>query len=421
VNRENGLERALIIGLLLPYVERWEVEDSLDELGLLADTAGAQVVDRIVQNRNRVDPTFYIGRGKAEALAILCQELDIDLVIFDADLSTAQHRNLEKTIKTKIVDRSGLILDIFARRARTKEAKTQVELAQLQYLLPRLPRQWPHLSRQVGGIGTRGPGETQLEVDRRRVRRRISVLARTLSEIEKERKVQRKSRKGMFRTVLVGYTNSGKSTLLNNLSRASHAFVEDRLFATLDSLTRVMELPPNHRVLVTDTVGFIRKLPHHLIASFHGTLDEVREADLLLHVVDVSHPNFEEQILIVERTLVELEAADKPILKVLNKVDKVNGGFLRRIRQKYRGGIPTSALNGWGINELRSAIAGYVRREYITLELEIPQREARLLSRIRNRGEMLEEEYRGDEVLLKVQLRKIDAEKMGLVERNVER
>ncbi|HUI64610.1 MAG TPA: GTPase HflX, partial [Bacteroidota bacterium] len=298
-------ERAMLVGVATPSTRRGRVEEYLDELALLAESSGASVVGRMVQERRTIDPAFFIGRGKAEELAARTEAEGVDLVLFDDDLTSVQVRNLERLINRKIVDRSGLILDIFAGRARTNEAMTQVELAQLQYMLPRLTRQWTHLSKQFGGIGTKGPGETQIETDRRAIRTRISRLNAKLKRISKERAEQRKGRERLPRVALVGYTNAGKSTIMNCFSGAE-VLVEDRLFATLDSTVRLVTLSPVHKILLSDTVGFIRKLPHHLIASFKSTLDEVTEADILLHVVDMSHPLFGEQILVVNDTLEEI-------------------------------------------------------------------------------------------------------------------
>ncbi|MBU2472122.1 MAG: GTPase HflX, partial [Bacteroidetes bacterium] len=298
-------ERSIVVAVKLPFTGRSQVEDYLEELVLLADTAGSDIIHRIIQERDRIESSTFIGSGKANEIAKIVEDDKIDLVIFNDDLSQRQVRNLEKIIKCKIVDRSGLILDIFASRAKSKEAMTQVELAQLQYLMTRLTRQWTHLSKQYGGIGTKGPGETQIETDRRAIRTRIKLLKDKLHTIEKEREVQRKGRKYFTRVALVGYTNAGKSTLMNTLS-SSDVFVEDRLFATLDTTVRTIKLPHSQTVLLSDTVGFIRKLPPHLIASFKSTLAEVTEADILLHVVDVSHPLFEEHIKTVESTIEEL-------------------------------------------------------------------------------------------------------------------
>ncbi len=408
------MEKAIIIGVNLLHADRREVEESLDELALLAETAGAQVVRRVVQERGRLDPAFYIGQGKASHLASEAESLNVDLIIFDDDLSPAQVRNLERVTKVKIVDRSGLILDIFARRARSKEAKIQVELAQLQYLLPRLTRQWSHLSRQVGGIGVRGPGETQLEVDRRQVQNRITNLRRALNRIEKSRKTQRKRRSSMFRVALVGYTNSGKSTLLNRLSEVPSAYVGNRLFATLDPMTRVIDLSSHQRALLTDTVGFIKKLPPHLIASFHSTLEEAVESDVLLHVVDAFRPRFEEQIITVENILDGLQMAEKPTILVLNKSDLVtNLKSLSRIQERYPGGIFTSALNGWGIDKLRGAITGLLRQHRVEVRLRIPLRETQLLSWVHRVGDILSEVCQDNEVLIQAHLNQRDANKLS--------
>jgi GTP-binding protein HflX len=274
-------EKSLLVGVVLPHMSRWEIEENLEELGLLAQTAGVDIVDHLIQGLERINPAHFIGTGKVGELSRLVKALNISTVIFDSDLTPAQIRNLERATEAKIIDRSTLILDIFAKHARTREAKTQVELAQLQYLLPRLTRQWVHLSRQVGGIGTKGPGETQLETDRRLVRNRIESLRRELTKIDQQRLTRRKGRENTFKISLVGYTNVGKSTIMNLLS-GSDVLVEDQLFATLDSTTRRVRLSEDHEILLSDTVGFIRRLPHHLIASFKSTLDEVRSADLLL-------------------------------------------------------------------------------------------------------------------------------------------
>lgn len=360
---KNEREKAILVGVALPGASEWQVSDMIDELALLADTAGAVVVDRVVQRRQEIDPAYFIGEGKARYISTLVKELKADLVIFDEDLSPAQVRNLKRLIDVKVIDRSGLILDIFARRACSREAKTQVELAQLKYLLPRLTGRWVHLSRQQGGIGTRGPGERQLEVDRRRVRQKIADLTKSLKKIEQGRRTQRKARRNAFRVALVGYTNSGKSTLLNALTKAD-AFMEDRLFATLDATTRVAYLPKGRKALITDTVGFIRKLPHHLVASFKSTLEEAVEADFLLHVVDVSHPNFEEQIVAVKEVLDELGILEKPAVLVYNKIDKLDGscGLLRRLEKENPENIAISALKGMGLPELRTRVLDYLNQ-----------------------------------------------------------
>jgi GTP-binding protein HflX len=330
-------------------------EDSLTELALLVQTAGAEIADTLRQRRNSVNPGTFVSRGKLSELESLTGNGDVDLVIFDDDLSPAQVKNLEDRLEKKVLDRSELILAIFAEHARTRESRLQVELAQLEYLLPRLTRMWGHLSRQQGGIGTRGPGETQLEVDRRRVREKIAFLRRKLAEVDRERQVQGLRRRNVHRTTLVGYTNAGKSTLMNALTGAG-VVTEDQLFATLDSTTRRYRFPDGHVALFTDTVGFIRKLPHHLVASFRSTLDEVVEADLLVHVVDASSPAAVEQIEAVDRVLEELGVANKPTILVLNKMDNADDVRVTGLKARHSGAIACSALKEEGLEELRQAV-----------------------------------------------------------------
>ncbi len=332
------------------------IERSLDELALLADTAGARVLERIVQRRGTVHPATFIGKGKLEELRSLGQDLGAEVAIFDDDLSPAQVRNLEKALGLKVVDRSELILDIFARRARTRESRLQVELAQLEYSLPRLTGLWKHLERQAGGIGTRGPGETQLETDRRLVGERIARLKRDLAAVERERETQRRQRRREFRAALVGYTNAGKSTLFNALTR-SNVFVENRLFATLDATTRQMVSPDRTVALLTDTVGFIRKLPHHLVASFRSTLSEATEADLLVQVVDASDPDFRRQMQAVERVLDEILTEPRPSLLVFNKADRFDDESVAQgLRVEFPGCHVVSARSGDGLAPLRAEI-----------------------------------------------------------------
>src|SRR6187399_1306664 len=317
-------ERALLIGLEQEGITKWDLRDSLDELRELANSAGAQVVDTVTQKLHSPTAPFYIGKGKAEAIKESVQSRGVTSIIFDDELSPAQGRNLENLFARKVLNRTQLILDIFAQRARSREGRLQIELAQLQYLLPRLTRMWHHLSRQTGGIGTRGPGETQLEVDRRRVQERIARLERELEAVRKTRAIQRQGRKRHQWPVaaVVGYTNAGKSTLLNLLTGAG-VLAEDRLFATLDPTTRSLTLPNKQRVLLTDTVGFLRNLPHTLIESFKATLEEVSEADLLIHVIDLSHPRVDENIEAVNTVTKELGAFGKQTLLVFNKIDAV--------------------------------------------------------------------------------------------------
>jgi GTPase len=331
------------------------LDRSIEELALLADTAGAQVLDRVVQRRGTIHPATFIGKGKLEELRARCEAVGGDVAIFDDDLSPAQVRNLEKALNRKVVDRSELILDIFAKRARTRESRLQVELAQLEYSLPRLTGLWRHLERQAGGIGTRGPGETQLETDRRLVRERIANLKRGLAAVEREREVQRRRRRVEFRAALVGYTNAGKSTLFNALTR-SQVLVEDRLFATLDSTTRKMVSPDRVTALVTDTVGFIRKLPHHLVASFRSTLMETVEADVLLHVVDAADPEFPRHMTAVEQVLEEIHEHPRPALLVFNKADRLDEERAAGLRVEYPGCFVISARDGQGLDALRAHV-----------------------------------------------------------------
>ena len=315
------MEKAVLIGLITPDVTKDQAYEYLDELAFLADTAGAKPVRNFTQKLPHPDNKTFLGKGKIEEVRLYAEENEIKLIIFDDDLSPSQIRNIEKIFgeDTKVLDRSNLILDIFASRAQTAQARTQVELAQYQYLLPRLTRMWTHLERQKGGIGMRGPGETQIETDRRIIKDKIALLKKKLEKIDKQSFTRRKVRQDMIRVALVGYTNTGKSTLMNTLAK-SDIFAENKLFATLDTTVRKVVIG-NLPFLLTDTVGFIRKLPHQLVESFKSTLDEVRESDLLLHVVDISNPKFEEQIEIVNKTIIELGVTDKPILIVFNKID----------------------------------------------------------------------------------------------------
>jgi GTP-binding protein HflX len=406
------VERAILIGVVTPDMRRGSVEEYLDELALLADSAGAQVEYRIIQERHSIDAATFIGSGKAEEVGWLVTEKKIDLVIFDDDLSAVQVRNLEKIIKCKIVDRSGIILDIFASRARTSEAKTQVELAQLQYMLPRLTRQWTHLSKQFGGIGTKGPGETQIETDRRAIRTKISHLKTRLGRINSERETQRKGREQWPRVALVGYTNAGKSTLLNLFSTAD-VLVEDRLFATLDATVRLVELSPAHRVLLSDTVGFIRKLPHHLVASFRGTLQEVAEADMLLHVVDISHPLFDEQIAVVNETLDEIGAREKPTILVFNKVDRMaDRSVVPGILARYPNAVGLSAARGINIGGLTGKITELLDADIVEQTLTLRQTDYPVISRLHDLGEILEKTYDGDIITIRFRMNRIHADRL---------
>lgn len=398
----NHKERAILVGLALNRIARWEAEEHLDELALLADTAGAEVIDKIIQEKDKIDPAYFIGRGKAEMISNVAQDSDADLLIFDDDLSPAQVRNLERLSGKKILDRSGLILDIFARRAKTKEARTQVELAQLKYLLPRLTRQWTHLSRQVGGIGTRGPGETQLEVDRRMIRTRIALLTKELLKIKHQREVRRQGRELILKIALVGYTNAGKSTLLNGLTQ-SDVFVEDRLFATLDPTVRRLKLSSHSHVLLIDTVGFIRKLPHHLVASFMSTLEEARVADVLLHVVDVSHPHFEEQIAVVKDVLSQLEIAAKPTMYVFNKIDRLeNLGLIERLKNEFQPSVFVSAINSEFLSALKNEIELLISGAVVEMDLNVDIARPDVISKLYDLSEVLQIEYHEESVQIKL-------------------
>ena len=381
------------MGVVLPGMEREQAEDHLEELARLTETAGGQIVDRLVQERDRLDAAYFVGRGKAEEIAAHARGHHADLVVFDEDLSPAQVRNLEKTISAKVIDRSGLILDIFARRARSREARTQVELAQLNYLLPRLTRRWTHLSRQVGGIGVRGIGETQIEIDRRLIRRRIAHLREELEKIERARGVRRTGRRGLVKGALVGYTNSGKSTLLNALTRAG-AFVEDRLFATLDPLVRRLDLKIGRELLLIDTVGFIRKLPHHLVASFRSTLEEAADADLFLHVVDISHPGYEEQMAVTQQVLAGLEMDAKPTLLLFNKIDQVRQpGILERARRLHEDALFISASLGLGLDQARERLAGMLKEDLVERRIRLSSSDAGAISRVYDESRVLDASY----------------------------
>ncbi|MCX6137986.1 MAG: GTPase HflX [Ignavibacteriales bacterium] len=395
-------ERAIIVGIVTSDVRREQATEYLDELTLLADTAGAEVIHRVVQERNAIDPSLYIGKGKVEQIAALAEDDDVSLIIFDDDLSPAQVKNLEERIKRKIVDRSGLILDIFARRARTSEARTQVELAQLEYLLPRLTRQWTHLSKQYGGIGTKGPGETQIETDRRLVRTRISHLKEKLDQISRQRATRRRRRKELPTAALVGYTNAGKSTLMNALADAG-VFVENRLFATLDTTTRRVTIAPNSSALLSDTVGFIRKLPAHLVASFKSTLEEVVEADLLLHVVDIAHSGFEEHIEVVKKTLEDLGAGQKPVLYVFNKTDALEDrAILTSLSARFSPSLAISAQRGINLVTLRERISELLRRSRGEEDYIIPYEKQQLMEQIPAFGTIVATAYEEERIHVRV-------------------
>ena len=395
-------ERALLIGLEKQGVSKWDLRDSLVELAELASSAGAEVVDTVTQKLPKPTAPYYIGKGKAESLKPALQDRQVTSVIFDDELSPAQGRNLENLLARKVLDRTQLILDIFAQRARSREGRLQIELAQLQYLLPRLTRMWHHLSRQTGGIGTRGPGETQLEVDRRRVQERIARLERELESVRKTRAVQRQGRKRHQWPVaaVVGYTNAGKSTLLNLLTGAD-VVAENKLFATLDPTTRSFVLPNKQRVLLTDTVGFLRKLPHTLIESFKATLEEVSEADLLIHIVDLAHARVDDQMEAVDGVIKELDAFGKQTLIVFNKIDNLaNRELAETYTKRFPGSVAISARAGEGVNRLVQALQDTLSAWRLRSRFKIPASESALIAEIHRVGHVLELKYEDNDAVI---------------------
>jgi len=433
-NTAQEAEKAILVCTTIPKSGTKKVlkqkiyREHLEELEFLTQTAGAVVIDKFYQERDKIDSSFFIGKGKAEEIASKAEEENADLVIFENSLSPTQIRNLEKIIKCKVVDKPALILDIFATNARTAEAKTQVELAQLQYMQARLTRAWTHLSKQAGGIGTRGPsgtkgpGETQIETDRRLISFRISVLKEKLKKIEEQRKTQRQQRGGFTRIALVGYTNAGKSTLLNILTDAG-VYVENKLFATLDTSTRLLKeingskLP--EPVLISDTVGFIRNLPHDLIESFKSTLAEVVEADILIHVIDISSESFEDQIAVVEETLRELGADTKPAVKCFNKVDKLPGEdkehLILLLKDKYPGSVFLSAQKGINLNSLFDRVYSIISDELIETEIKIPvdNSEAyKIINKLHKQVEIVSTKYLSKNVKLRIRGHKDEIDKI---------
>lgn len=397
-------EKACLVGCYPSSRERGRAEESLQELEALAEAAGARVLERVLQERPSPDPASFVGKGKAEELRMLVEDLALDLIIFDDELSPGQQRNLESRTECKILDRTQLILDIFSRRARTREGKLQVELAQLNYLLPRLVGKGTMLSRLGAGIGTRGPGETRLEMDRRRIRNRLALLKREIDRVGLHRRQQRSKRQGIPVPVvaLVGYTNAGKSTLFNALTQAGT--VESRqLFSTLDPLLRKVTLPNGLEMVLSDTVGFVRKLPHDIVAAFRATLEEVREADLLLHVIDISGAHWKEQAAAVEDVLKELEAQNKPTIDVCNKTDLLNPEA-RPSGLPERNSTFVSARTRSGLPELESLIASQLESFTVRLELKVPYRRAGLLSRLHDQGRVRTMAYEEDGVRVEVEL-----------------
>ena len=422
------LEKAILVCTTIPKFTRGRsakekiYKEHLEELDFLTRTAGAEVVDKIYQERDVIDSAFFVGKGKAQQIADRVEEEDVDLVIFENTLSPTQIRNLENLIKCKVIDKPALILDIFASRARTSEAKTQVELAQLTYLLPRLTRQWTHLSKQYGGIGTKGPGETQIETDRRLVKTRIGTLKEKLEKIEEQRKTQRQQRGNFVRITLVGYTNVGKSTLLNTLTDAG-VYVENKLFATLDTSTRLLKKINNKKlplpVLVSDTVGFIRNLPHDLIESFKSTLAEVVESDILIHIVDISSDSFEEQIKVVEETLKELLTGEKPIIMVFNKIDILaedNREFmLTEYKRHFPGAVFISAEKGINLTGLEEKLINVINEQLSEYELKIPLENEdayKLVSRLHDKVEIMETKYLSRSIKLRIRANRTEIDKL---------
>jgi GTPase len=387
---------------------RAHLREHLNELERLTDTAGGVIVGELTQQLDRPHAATYLGPGKVEELRKKVLETQATLVVFDDELSPTQAKNIEEAIGQRVVDRAELILDIFATRARTAESKMQVELAQLEYMLPRLTRMWTHLEKFRGGIGVRGPGETQLETDRRLISHRIKLLRERLREFQKGRAVQRSGRRGEFKASLVGYTNAGKSSILRALAGADDIFVEDRLFATLDPLTREVELGENSRVLVTDTVGFIRKLPHHLVASFRATLEEAGDADILLHVIDASHPSWEEQRTVVDDVLEELGLKDRPQLLVFNKIDLLEEPTLLAMQERSASegveAVFVSTVQAHGMDPLKRALQAHTRLRRPLAEIHLSHSDGKLLAEIHQHGEVIDQRTVGERLVLRARV-----------------
>lgn len=385
------IEKAIAFTVIKKGSDRALALEHLDELSFLAETAGAVVIEKFYQELAKPSNSTLIGKGKVQELKKEVEDNAVSLVIFDEDLTPVQVRNLEKELNIKVLDRSGVILDIFASRAKTLEAKTQVELAQMQYLMPRLTRMWTHLSKQFGGVGTKGPGETQIETDRRIVREKIQYLKNKLTEIEKNREIQRKSRSGMPKFALVGYTNAGKSTLMKIITEAD-VYIEDKLFATLDTTVRGFELPNGSKAVLSDTVGFIRKLPTHLVASFRSTLAEAKEADVLIHVVDISHEFFRDQIKVVEQTLDDLKITDIPTILVFNKIDLMEDRIgIAYIKEEHPNAIFISAERGLNIRMLLDEMQRVYDANSNDFYLMLPYSEMSEISKLYSLGDILEQ------------------------------
>ena len=399
-------ELALLVGVAFGHQTISDVEENLAELALLATTAGAKIAGEVIQKRDQMHATLYVGKGKAAEIVSMVELLDVDLVIFDDELSPAQTKNLQQLVKkAQVIDRSTLILNIFVRHASSKESKTQVELAQLQYLLPRLTRAWTHLERQRGATSTRGGmGETQIEVDRRLIRNRIATLKTELHKIEQQRETRRKNRDEMFKVALVGYTNAGKSSLMNLFAGAS-VLVADKLFATLDTTVRKILLN-EHEILLSDTVGFIHKLPHHLIASFKSTLQEVSDADLILKVVDVSAPQYEQQLQTVNEVLMDLGVAEQNTLTIFNKIDNlVDQDLLAGVLKEYPSAIPISALRQINISKLETAILGYRQADFVEESLRLDHSQQKFLAYLHRNAQVLDIRYLEDHLIVDIRVK----------------
>jgi len=405
IERNNvGQEKALLVGVIQPGMTESQIHEHLDELELLAETAGAKIAGRITQRVSKINPATFIGKGKAEELLNQAKELNVKLIVFDDELSPGQIKNYHKISENvKVLDRSGLILDIFQKHAKTKEARTQVDLAYMEYLLPRLTRQWTHLERQMGGIGTRaGMGETQIEIDRRLIRTRISKLKKELTRIEKERDTQSYRRQSEFRVSLVGYTNAGKSTLFKALT-GSDVYIQDQLFATLDTTVRQLQIDESHPILLSDTVGFIRKLPHNLVASFKSTLKEVLEADLILVMLDISSSQIEDHIQTIENVLKDMGAQEIPQILVLNKVDLLtDGNMIEKRQREFPDAVTVSAKQHLRLSELKSRILGKMEENFQTIDLEFPYDQGKTIAHAQEGVEVLKREYEEDRVKLKI-------------------
>ena len=405
IERNNvGQEKALLVGVIQPGMTESLIHEHLDELELLAETAGAKIAGRITQRVSKINPATFIGKGKAEELLNQAKELDVRLIVFDDELSPGQIKNYHKISENvKVLDRSGLILDIFQKHAKTKEARTQVDLAYMEYLLPRLTRQWTHLERQMGGIGTRaGMGETQIEIDRRLIRTRISKLKKELIRIEKERDTQSYRRQSEFRVSLVGYTNAGKSTLFKALT-GSDVYIQDQLFATLDTTVRQLQIDESHPILLSDTVGFIRKLPHNLVASFKSTLKEVLEADLILVMLDISSSQIEDHFQTIENVLKDMGAQEIPQILVLNKVDLISDGNMIEKRQReFPNSVTVSAQQHLRLSELKSRILGKMEENFQTIDLEFSYDQGKTIAHAQEGVDVLKREYEENGVKLRI-------------------